>query len=104
MKHADRLIDRILYLEGLPNLQRLGKVNVGETVPEQFELDLQPRARGHQAAQRRHRGLPRGGRQRHARRCSSRSSVDEEEHADWLETQQEAIKQIGASSATSPSS
>src|SRR5258706_5206562 len=40
MKHADRLIARLLYLEGLPNLQRLGKVNVGQTVPEQFRLDL----------------------------------------------------------------
>src|SRR5438128_10070700 len=40
MKHADELIERILYLEGMPNLQRYGKVNDGKTVPENFQLEL----------------------------------------------------------------
>ena len=41
MRHADQLIDRILYLEGMPDLQRLGKINIGKTVPEMMKLDLQ---------------------------------------------------------------
>lgn len=41
MKHADRVIDRILYLEGTPNMQRLNPVRVGEDVPEQHKLDLE---------------------------------------------------------------
>ena len=40
MKHAEELIERIIYLDGVPNMQRLGPVRVGETVPEQFKLDL----------------------------------------------------------------
>ena len=41
MKHADQIIERILFFEGVPNMQRLNPVRVGETVPEQFEVDLQ---------------------------------------------------------------
>ena len=44
MKHADQLIERILYFEGVPNMQRLDSVRVGETVPEQMDLDLEKEA------------------------------------------------------------
>ena len=63
MKDADVLIERILYLEGIPNLQRLGAVRVGETVAEKLQLALELEG--------------------------------EEDHADWLETQRELIRQIG---------
>ncbi len=41
MKHADAVIERILFLDGVPNMQRLAPIRVGETVPEQFKLDLE---------------------------------------------------------------
>ena len=41
MKHADEIIERILFFDGVPNMQRLNPVRVGETVPEQFQLDLE---------------------------------------------------------------
>ncbi|RZA20492.1 MAG: bacterioferritin, partial [Proteobacteria bacterium] len=40
MKHAEKLMDRVLFLEGIPNVQRLLKINIGENVKEQFESDL----------------------------------------------------------------
>jgi bacterioferritin len=94
MKDADHLIERILYLEGVPNLQRLGTVSVGETVPEQLRLDLElERA----AIERLNRGIA---------TCvaegdnGSRDLLEdilegEEEHADWLETQLELLRQVG---------
>ena len=55
MKDAEKIIERILYLDGVPNLQRYGTVAVGETVPEQLELDLADRGRRDRALQPRRR-------------------------------------------------
>jgi bacterioferritin len=94
MKHADQLISRILFLEGVPNLQKLNKLRVGETVKEQLESDLQleyaaigylnqgiatARSIGDNATE----------------DLFTRILVSEEEHTDWLETQLELIRQVG---------
>ena len=94
MKHADELIERILFLEGVPNLQRLDKVLVGETVAEQLKLDLKleevavPRfnkaiALAVQVADNTTRELLEG------------MLKSEEEHVDWLESQLTLIGQVG---------
>jgi bacterioferritin len=94
MKHAEQLIDRILYFDGLPNMQRMGPVRIGETVPEQFESDLQGE---YQAVERLNRGIAlavaKG--DNGTRELLAEILVAEEEHTDWLETQLETIRQIG---------
>lgn len=94
MQHADKLIVRILFLEGLPNLQDLGKLSIGETVPEQLENDL---------------ALERGARDdlvaavefcEQQRDYVSRDLLQEilndaEEHIDMLETQVGLIEKLG---------
>jgi len=94
MKHAEDLIDRILYLDGVPNLQRLNSVRVGETVPEQFEVDLATEVA---AIQRFNRaiGLAVEVGDNGSRDLLAGMLVSEEEHADWLETQLRAIDQVG---------
>jgi len=95
MKHAEALIERILYFDGVPNLQRLFAVRVGETVPEQFQLDLELE---HTAVERLNRGIAlavlKG--DNGTRELLAGILVSEEDHIDWLETQQETIRQIGA--------
>ena len=94
MRHAERIIDRILYFDGTPNMQRLFPVGVGETVAEQLELDL---AVEHEAVPRLNRAIElcvevgdNG-----TRELLADILVSEEEHVDGLETQLETIRQIG---------
>ena len=94
MKHADSVIERILHFEGVPNLQRLGPVRVGETVPEQFRLDL---AVEQEALERFNRGiaLARDIGDNGTRELLAVMLVEEEHHADYLETQLALIAAVG---------
>jgi len=94
MKDADKLIERILYLEGLPNLQRLGAVGVGETPVEKLQLALRLEA---EAVDRLNRGIARSVElgDNGTRELLEEILVGEESHADWLETQLELVRQLG---------
>ncbi len=94
MKHADQLVERILFLEGLPNLQDLGKLMIGETPDEMMQCDLK-------LEQKAVPDLKAGiahceSVQDYTSRDLLQSILDaEEEHIDWLETQLGLIKNLG---------
>jgi bacterioferritin len=94
MGDAEKLIDRILYLDGVPNLQRLGSVRVGETVPEKLSLALQVET---EAIDRLNRGIALCTQvgDHGSREVAETILAGEEEHADWLETQLTLIRQVG---------
>ena len=94
MKHADEIIKRILFLEGLPNLQKIDRIRIGQTIQEVMEADLEVE----------NEAVP------HLKKCIKLAESDsdyvsrdlfmhilasEEEHVDWLETQLSLLKQIG---------
>lgn len=94
MRHADALVERILFLEGLPNLQDLGKLMIGEDVREILEADL---ALENNALPVLRKGID------HCERVGDYVTREllrdilksEEEHVDWLETQFERIARMG---------
>ena len=94
MKHADMVIKRILFLEGLPNLQKLDKLKVGQNISEVIEADLEVE----------YSAVP------HLKKCIQEAEAEydyasrdlfltilksEEHHIDWLETQRDLLKAIG---------
>jgi bacterioferritin len=94
MKDAERITDRILYLEGMPNYSRLGGVRTGETAIEKLQLAL---ALEREAIERYNRGveLTRSKGDNGTRQLLAELLVDEEEHADWLESQLDALAAVG---------
>ncbi len=94
MKHADELIKRILFLEGLPNLQKIGKLRIGQNIKEIIEADLAVENEAVPALK------------EHIKLCEQQSDYvtrdlfldilkSEEEHIDWLETQQGLLLKVG---------
>ena len=94
MKDTEHLIRHILYLEGLPNLQRMNQVMVGESVQEDLELDLQSEQNAVEVVTEAITHCAQVG-DYTTRGMLEEMVRSEEEHVDWLETQLETINQIG---------
>jgi bacterioferritin len=94
MKHADELIERILFLEGLPNVQRLSKILVGQTVVEILKNDLEVEMT---AIPLLNNGIKtcRDAGDNGSEDLLQKILVAEEHHVDWLEAQLELVKQVG---------
>lgn len=94
MKHADLIVERVLTLDGLPNLQDLGKLGIGENVPEMFESDLGLEC-ANQTCLKTAIVICEKQRDFVSREIFEKILDDTEEHIDWLETQQHLVKETG---------
>jgi bacterioferritin len=94
MKHADQLIKRILFLEGLPNLQRLGRIKIGQNIQEVLESDLNVE---NEAVPFLKDCIELAEKERDyvSRDLFAEILASEEEHVDWLETQISLLNQVG---------
>ncbi len=94
MKHADKLIERVLMLDGLPNLQDLGKLGIGENVPEILASDMAAET-NNQKDLKAAIGICEKEEDYVSRHILTQILDETEEHIDWLESQQTLLEQVG---------